>query len=56
MSKPNIIIRMGAPYFDARVRGADGNFVHFNLRKLDKRAQHEFRRELVKAFRISREG
>jgi hypothetical protein len=54
--KPNIIIRMGAPYFDARVRGADGKFVHFNLRRLDKKAQHQFRRELVKAFRISREG
>lgn len=51
MTKPNIIIRMGAPYFDARVRGADGTFVHFNLRKLDKSGLHAFRRELVKAFR-----
>lgn len=53
--KANIIIRMGAPYFDARVRGADGNYVHFNLRTMDKKSQHQFRRELVKAFRIAGE-
>ena len=54
--KPNIIIRMGAAYYDARVRGADGNYTHFNLRKLDKKQQHVFRRELVKAFRIAKEA
>lgn len=58
----NIIIRMGASKFTADVRGADGTFVHFNLNKLAKdpkanaRALHNFRRELTKAFRISREG
>jgi hypothetical protein len=30
---------------------ADDNFVTFNLRKMERREQHRFRRELVKAFR-----
>lgn len=51
MNKPNIIIRMGASKFVADVRGADGAFVTFDLNKLDKRGQHKFRVELVKAFR-----
>jgi hypothetical protein len=54
--KSNIIIRMGAGKFTADVRGADGNAVHFNIGKMKPQAQHQFRRELVKAFRISREG
>lgn len=54
-SKANIIIRMGAAHYDARVRGADGEFVHFDLSRMDKKARHVFRRELVKAFRIAGE-
>lgn len=50
MSKANVIIRMGAPYFDARVR-VGGEFVHFNLRKMDKHSQDQFRIQLTRAFR-----
>lgn len=51
MKQSNIIIRMGAPYFDAIVRGADGKMVTFNLRKMQNRDQGTFIKELVKAFR-----
>lgn len=50
----NIIIRMGAAHWDARVRGADGNFVHFNFRTMDKKQRSTFHRELMNAFRASR--
>jgi hypothetical protein len=50
-AKSNIIIHMGASVWTAKVRGADGKFVEFNLRAMDGKQQHNFRRELVKAFR-----
>lgn len=49
--KTNIIIHMGASAWTAKVRGADGNFVTFDIRAMDGKQQHTFRRELVKAFR-----
>lgn len=52
MSKqPNIVVHMGASTWTANVRGADGKFVEFDLRAMDGKQQHNFRRELVKAFR-----
>jgi hypothetical protein len=51
MTKTNIVIHMGASVWTANVRGADGKFVEFNLRNMDGKQQHNFRRELVKAFR-----
>lgn len=56
MSKPNIVIHMGASKFTADVRGADGNMVRFNLHKMTAKEQHVFRRELTFAFRQSREA
>lgn len=53
--KANIVIRMGASKFTADVRGADGNMVSFDINNMDKKAQHQFRVELVKAFRIAGE-
>lgn len=47
----NIIIRMGAPYFDVNVRGGDGKMVTFNMRQMKAREQGTFIKELVKAFR-----
>jgi len=54
MNKPNIIIRMGAGNWDARVRDSKGNFVRFNFRKMDKKGRSTFHRELMNAFRASR--
>jgi hypothetical protein len=52
--KDRIIVRMGASHWDARVRGKDGQPVHFNFRTMDKRARSDFHRELMNAFRASR--
>ncbi len=54
MSKPNIIIRMGAANWDARVRDASGNLVRFNFRRMEKKERSVFHRELMNAFRASR--
>lgn len=53
--KANVIIRMGAPYWDARVRAADGKFVTFDLKRMEKTERRVFIRELTKAFRESRQ-
>lgn len=50
----NIIIHYGASTWTAKVRGADGEFVTFDLRAMGRKEQHVFRRELTKAFRESR--
>lgn len=52
--RPNIVIHMGAGVFDAQVRGADGQMIHFDIRNMEPKNQHRFRRELVKAFREAR--
>lgn len=52
--KANVIIRMGASKFEAVVRNGETLTV-FDLRRMNNKNQHVFRRELVKAFRISRE-
>ena len=54
MNKPRVIIRMGAPYFDVRVRGADDAYVTFDHRKMSTAEQRTFHLELLKAFRVSR--
>lgn len=53
MSRPNIIIRMGAGNYDVKVRGADGEFVRFDLRAMDKNQRRNFHREFMKAYRES---
>jgi hypothetical protein len=50
-SRPNIIFHMGASTWTAKVRAVDDNFVTFSLREMERREQHSFRREPVKAFR-----
>lgn len=52
--KARVIIRMGASKFTAAVR--NGDTIHlYDLRRMQPKQVHEFRRELVKAFRISKE-
>ena len=55
MTKPNLIIRMGAAHWDVRVR-AGAEYVHFNLRKMDSKQRSDFHRELMNAFRASIKG
>jgi hypothetical protein len=45
---------MGAGRFEAVVRNGD-NIILFDLNKMQRKEQHIFRRELVKAFRLSTE-
>jgi hypothetical protein len=52
--KLNIIIRMGAAHWDAKVRDAAGKLFHFDFRKMDKKRRSDFHRELMNAFRASR--
>lgn len=52
----NVIIRMGAGNYDARVRGADGNFVRFDLRAMEKKARSGFHREFMNAYRANRKA
>ncbi len=52
--KANIIIRMGAAHWDARVRGADGKWITFDFRTMEKKQRSTFHRELMNAFRASR--
>lgn len=56
MSRANVIIRMGAANYDARVRGADGNFVRFDLRAMDKKQRSTFHREFMNAYRANRKA
>lgn len=48
--KPNVIIRMGASKFEAVVRHKD-QVLLFDLRKMSRRDENTFRKELVFAFR-----
>lgn len=48
--KHNVVIRMGAPYFDARVRHGD-KIIHFDLRKMHKNDLRKFHLQLVRSFR-----
>lgn len=54
MSKPNIVIRMGAAHWDANVRDSKGAFINFDFRKMEKKGRSDFHRELMNAFRASR--
>jgi hypothetical protein len=51
--KPNVIIRMGAAYWDARVRASDGSTVHFDFRSMESKERSAFHRELMNAFRAT---
>jgi hypothetical protein len=48
--KQGITIRMGASRFDAVVRTADTIRV-FDLRQMNRKEEHNFRRELVRQFK-----
>jgi hypothetical protein len=48
--KYNVVIRMGAPYFDAKVRHGD-KIVEFDLRKMHKSDLRKFTVQLVRSFR-----
>lgn len=55
--KPNIIIRMGAAHWDARVRkDAGSDFVTFDFRKMTKRERSDFHREFMNAFRTMQDA
>jgi hypothetical protein len=46
----NVTIRMGAPYFDAKVRSGN-EVIHFNLGKLNKEDYRQFHLQLLRSFR-----
>lgn len=56
MKSHNVIIRLGAANYDVRVRGADGEFVRFDLRAMDKKQRSNFHREFMNAYRQSRQA
>ena len=49
--KNRVTIHMGANTFTVDVRGANGQPVRFDINKMDKKAQAQFRKELCIAFR-----
>jgi hypothetical protein len=49
----NVIIRMGAANYDCRVRGADGEFVRFDLRSMSKDQRRDFHREFMNTYRAA---
>lgn len=53
--KSNITIRMGANGFTASVR-SNGTVRIFDIAKMTKQQEHNFRRELVMAYRKAREN
>lgn len=55
MSKPNIIVRMGARNWDAHVKTAEGSYVTFDFRKMTSKQRSDFHRELLNAFRKARQ-
>jgi len=55
MKKPNLIIRMGAAYWDARVLiGNPDHYVRYDFRKMEKRQRSVWHREFMNAFRAAR--
>jgi hypothetical protein len=52
--KYTVIIRMGAAHWDARIASEEGT-LNFNLRKMDKRQRADFHRELMNAYRATRQ-
>lgn len=56
MSKPaNLIIRMSATNWDARVRKDDGTYVRFDFRTMQSKERSGFHRELMNAFRATQQ-
>ena len=51
---PNVIIRMGAPNWDAQVKRPDGSYVRFDFRSMASKERSAFHREFMNAFRASR--
>lgn len=54
--KANVIIRMGAAHWDARVRKDDGTFAHFDFRAMERKDKSAFHREFMNAFRATQRG
>ena len=51
--KPNVVIRMGAAYWDATVYH-DGKVTSFDFRKMERKERSAFHRELMNAVRATR--
>jgi hypothetical protein len=51
----NIIIRMGAAEWSARVRH-NGEFIKFDFRRMDRKERSTFHRELMNAVRAQRKA
>lgn len=56
MSKPNVVIRMTAANWDAKVRREDGSFVVFDFKRMERKERSVFHREFMNAFRASRKA
>lgn len=54
MNKANIVVRMGAAHWDARIKLPSGEVLHFYFHKMDKKQRSDFHREFMNAFRASR--
>lgn len=53
MRKPSVIIRMGAPAWDARVLH-NGEYLKFNLRTMTRDERREFHRTFMNSIRAMR--
>jgi hypothetical protein len=53
--KHNIVIRMGATHWDARIRH-NGEVIQFDFHKMDKKERSAFHRELMNAWRAQRKA
>lgn len=51
--KPNIVIRLGAAAWDAKVRRPDGSYATFDFRTMEKKERSAFHREFMNAFRAA---
>jgi hypothetical protein len=55
--KPNIVVRMGAAYWDVQVLVPSvGEYVTFDFRKMTGKEKSTFHREFMNAFRESRKN
>lgn len=54
MSKPRIVIHMGASAFTAKVRHND-QIILFDFNRMEPKQKHIFRRALVKAYKEASE-
>ena len=49
--KPNVIIRLSAAHWDAKVLKSDGTYAHFDFREMERKERSTFHREFMNAFR-----